>query len=153
MDDRSQHQHSNRTPILAPIVGRVAAGNFTFAAEDPLGYIEVQDIKAPARELFGLQVEGDSMQDADICDGDVVVVHRREHANSGEIVIARVGDEATLKILRKRSGMVELHPANRQYAPIIVRDPETFGILGKVIATYRRDDARVSMNDDIPGAH
>jgi repressor LexA len=91
----------------------------------------------PASKLFALRVSGDSMVGAGILDGDVVIVRRQRTANSGEIVVALVGDEATVKRLKFHAKRVELHPENPAYDPIIP-DPKELLLLGKVIEVRRR---------------
>ena len=95
----------------------------------------VQSAK-PRDELFALRVRGESMRDAAILPGDVVIVHRQESAASGEIVVALVEDEATVKRLKLRAGRIELHPANPAFDPI-VPDADRVQILGKVIEVRR----------------
>ena len=121
--------------VLVPLLGRVPAGSLDTAVEDLEGYVPMQSRYAPD-ELFGLRVHGDSMRDAGILDGDVVLVRRQPKAHSGEIVVALVGDEATVKRLRMRGRRVELHPANPDYEPIIPRAKEVT-LLGKVIEVRR----------------
>ena len=86
--------------------------------------------------MFGLHVRGESMRDAGILDGDLAIVRKQDTARSGDIVVALVGDEATVKELRRVGRRVELHPANPDYAPI-VPDPLEFRLLGKVIEIRR----------------
>ncbi len=100
-----------------PLVGRIAAGLPIEALENPLDMIE-----APARMLaagrphFALEVQGDSMLDAGIFDGDLAVIERRETAENGDIVVALVeGGEATLKYYRRKGGAIALEPANAAY--------------------------------------
>lgn len=119
-----------------PLLGRVAAGALDAAIEDCMGYIPVQT-RHPASKLFALRVSGDSMVGAGILDGDVVIVRRQRTANSGEIVVALVGDEATVKRLKFHAKRVELHPENPAYDPIIP-DPKELLLLGKVIEVRRR---------------
>jgi repressor LexA len=126
--------------VLVPLLGRVPAGSLDLAVEDLEGYLPVQSRYSPGK-LFGLNVRGDSMRDAGIFDGDVVVVHRQPRANSGEIVVALVGDEATVKRLRLRGQRVELHPANPDYEPI-VPDPSELVLLGRVIEVRRQLSGR-----------
>ena len=116
------------------LVGRVAAGGLSLAVEEAEGQVPVRS--RPGAELFALRVRGESMVGAAILDGDVVVVRRQATAESGEIVVARVGDEATVKRLRLVSGRVELHPENPSFAPIVV-EPNTVEILGKVVEVHR----------------
>ncbi len=123
-------------PAFVPLIGRVQAGALSAALEDPEGYLAIQTRKAESDDLFALRVKGESMRDAGIFDGDVVVVRRQPSANSGEIVVAMIEDEATVKRLRMRRRRVELLPENEEFSPI-VPDPETLTILGKVIEVRR----------------
>ena len=126
--------------LLVPLLGRVPAGSLDTAVEDLEGYLPVQS-RHPSGELFGLRVHGDSMRDAGIFDGDVVLVRRQPKAHSGEIVVALVGDEATVKRLRMRGRRVELHPANPDYEPI-VPPAKDVTLLGKVIEVRRNLERR-----------
>ena len=87
-------------------------------------------------QLFALRVHGESMTGAGILPGDIAIVRSQPTANSGDIVVALIGDEATVKRLRLRRGRIELHPENPAYEPIIP-EPDTCTILGKVIETRR----------------
>lgn len=128
------------TTVLVPLLGRVPAGPLDTAVEEHEGYLPLSTRRAHAdradEELFGLRVHGESMTGAGILPGDVVVVRRQAQAVSGDIVVARVGDEATVKRLRLRSGRVELHAENPAFAPI-VPDPAEFELLGKVVEVRR----------------
>lgn len=121
--------------VLVPVIGEVQAGDLTTAVESPEGHIPVQT-RYPPDELFALGVRGRSMVGAGILPGDLVVVRRQPSAEDGEIVVALVGDEATVKRLRRRRGRVELEPANPRFRPILV-DPEAVTLLGKVIEVRR----------------
>jgi repressor LexA len=121
---------------LVPLLGRVAAGALTTAVETPEGYIPVQSRFSPG-ELFALRVEGESMVMAGILPGDIAVVRRQSHAESGDIVVALVGEEATVKRLFFRGRRVELHPENPAFKPIIP-DPGELKLLGKVIEIRRK---------------
>ncbi len=122
-------------PVLIPLLGRVQAGALTTAVEDPEGYLPVQAAKERG-ELFALRVRGESMTGAGILPGDIAVVRRQPTAASGEIVVALVGDEATVKRLRLRRRRIELHAENPDFAPIVPK-PEEVTILGKVIEIRR----------------
>ena len=100
-------RRGDRPTVLVPLLGRVPAGPLDAAIEDLEGHLPVQT-RMPVGELFGLRVKGDSMKDAGILDGDLVVVRRQPRAEEGQIVVALVGDEATVKHLRFRRGRVEL---------------------------------------------
>lgn len=121
---------------LIPLLGRVPAGSLELATEDLEGYIPVQTRPAASGDLFGLRVHGNSMQNAGILPGDIVVVRRQAAADTGDIVVALVGDEATVKRLRIRGNRPELHPENPDYQPIIP-DAAELSILGKVIEVRR----------------
>ena len=126
-----------RPPQLIAMLGRVQAGELTEAMEDPPEYIMAQT-RFEDSELFALTVEGESMLCAGILPGDMVVVRRQPTASPGDIVVALVGEEATVKRYRERDGQVELHPENDAFRPIIPRkDGEPFSLLGKVIEIRR----------------
>ncbi len=132
--------------VHVPLLGRVPAGPPAEAVADADGSVAVAS-HLPPEELFALRVRGDSMRDAAILDGDVVVVRRHAHAESGRVVVALVDGEATVKTLRMRRGRVELHPANPAYAPI-ASDPARpdavrIEIVGPVLEV-RRDLSRPS---------
>jgi repressor LexA len=122
--------------VLVPLLGRVPAGALDAAVEDPEGYLPIRS-RCSAGELFALRVRGESMTGAGILPGDVVIVRRQRTAGSGEIVVALVGDEATVKRLRIRRKRVELHAENPDFEPI-VPDPRELTLLGKVVEVHRR---------------
>ncbi len=121
--------------VLVPLVGQVQAGDLTTAIESADGQVAVQTRSRP-EDLFALRVRGRSMVGAGILPGDVVVVRRQPSAEDGDIVVALVGEEATVKRLRRRRGQVELHPESSRFRPIVV-DPAEVTILGKVIELRR----------------
>ena len=121
--------------VMVPLLGRVPAGPLDLAVEDLEGHLPVQTRSSPG-ELFSLRVRGDSMKDAGILDGDVVVVRRQPRAEVGDIVVALVGDEATVKRFRVKRGRIELHPENDAYQPI-VPEPGDVKLLGKVVEVRR----------------
>ncbi len=122
-------------PVHVPVLGRIAAGGPILAEES------VEDVFALPRQLVGhgdlflLEVKGESMIDAAICDGDWVVVRRQPTANNGEIVAALLGDEATVKTFKRSNGQVWLMPHNPAYEPI---DGSHASILGKVVSVLRK---------------
>lgn len=116
-----------------PIVGTVAAGTPILAQECIEDYLTF-DTNGREGEYFALRVRGQSMRDAGILPGDLVVVHRQQTANNGEIVVALLEDEATVKRLRRWDGQVWLMPENPDYAPI---DGRSAAVLGKVTAVVR----------------
>jgi repressor LexA len=121
--------------VAVPVIGRVAAGQPILATEN------IEDVFPLPRDIvkddqcFMLQVKGDSMIDAGIFDGDHVVVRQQPYADDGEIVVALLGDEATVKYLRRRRNRVYLEPANKDMSPIVATDVQ---IIGKVVMSIRR---------------
>jgi repressor LexA len=128
--------YSRREMVDIPIVGKVTAGMPILAVENiedtfPLPLDFVQNSTA-----FMLKVQGDSMVEAGILDKDLVLVKQQSTAVNGEIVVALIGDEATVKTFYKEKGYVRLQPENQYMEPIIVK--ENLSILGKVIGVFRR---------------
>jgi len=130
-------------PRLVPLLGRVSAGPLDLAIEEVESYLLSRC--GSNDELFALRVRGDSMRDVGILDGDLVIVRRQPTASSGSIVVAMIGDEATVKTLHISNGhgkdgaghgRIELRPENADYHPI-VPDPDEVTILGKVIEVRR----------------
>lgn len=121
--------------VFVPLLGRVQAGELTTAMENLEGYVPVES-RDSGDDLFGLRVRGDSMSGAGILHDDIVIVRRQPKASSGDIVVALVDDEATVKRLRLRASRVELHPENPDYDPI-VPPPGELNILGKVVEVRR----------------
>ena len=116
-----------------PVLGSVAAGAPILAQECIEDYLSF-DTGGRTGEHFALRVRGESMVDAGILPGDLVVVHQQSDANSGEIVVALFEDEATVKTLRRRDGHVWLMPDNPEYEPI---NGDGCAILGKVVGVVR----------------
>jgi repressor LexA len=123
------------TPNGLPLVGQVAAGQPVLADENVEDYVPVPEIAGGEQGEFLLRVKGDSMKDAGILDGDHVVVRRQKAARNGEIVVALVGEEATVKRFFKENDHVRLQPENVQMEPIRTRDLE---LLGRVVGVCRR---------------
>lgn len=121
--------------VQVPVLGRIAAGGPILAEQ------QVEDVFPLPRDLVGegelflLEVRGDSMIDAAICDGDYVVIRRQPDANNGDIVAAMIDGEATVKTFKRTPGQVWLLPHNEAYSPI---DGNQATILGKVTAVLRR---------------
>ena len=129
---------SARSSHLIPVLGRVQAGGLTAAIQNPEDYLPVQQTRYDRAELFALTVQGDSMLRAGILHGDTVIVRRQNAARTGDIVVAMVGEEATVKRYRENGGRIELHPENEAFESIIPReDGDPFSILGKVIEVRR----------------
>ena len=114
-----------------PIVGVVTAGLPILAVENQEGTLTWD---APG--CFALRVRGDSMINAAILSGDLVIVRPQQHADDGQIVVARIGDEATVKRLRRRQGQVWLMPENDAYEPIDGTEAEIIGLVKAVVREY-----------------
>lgn len=128
---RSETARIERVPIL----GRVTAGQPILAVENYEGYVDFPSAMARGKaNLFALRVMGESMIEAGILDGDIVVVESKRYADDGEIVVAMIDDEATVKRFYRESNRIRLQPANHTMQPIFTRDVM---ILGKVIANFR----------------
>nr|WP_269810134.1 transcriptional repressor LexA [Kineosporia rhizophila] len=121
--------------IGVPVLGDIAAGQPILAQEISDEILPLPRDLVGKGTLFGLRVRGDSMIDAAICDGDIVVVKQQPEAYNGEIVAALIDDEATVKVFRRRNGHVVLEPRNPAYADI---DGDQARILGKVVSVLRR---------------
>ena len=124
-------------PAGIPILGRVAAGQPILAEENWNGSLELADMFGQTENLFALQVRGDSMIDAGILPGDHVIVQKQENARPGDIVVALIDDEATVKYYRPHKDRIELVAANAKYAPIVVGENSGFSILGTVRGVIR----------------
>lgn len=129
-------QELKQRPVqYVPVVGRVAAGQPIMAEENVDELLPLPEDFLPGTETFLLRVRGDSMIGDGIHDGDLVVVERRDSAESGDIVVALLDDEATVKRFIRHPDFVELRPSNDNFEPIFVRDVR---ILGKVVGLLRR---------------
>jgi repressor LexA len=118
-----------------PLVGRVAAGMPILADENLEEFIDIPRFMGQEGACFALRVAGTSMINAGILDGDIVVVRQQETANDGDIVVALLHDEATLKRFFREADQVRLQPENDAMQPILTRDPR---IVGKVTGVLRR---------------
>ena len=119
-------------PGQIPVVGVVTAGLPILAVENQEGTMAWEGDP----KCFALRVRGDSMINAGILDGDKVVVRPQQTANDGQIVVARIGDEATVKRLRRRNGQVWLLPENENYDPIDGSEAELIGLVKAVVREY-----------------
>jgi repressor LexA len=135
--NRAIHLTGQKTdaPLQVPILGRVAAGQPITAVEEVEGYVPY----APAHrseddKFFALNVHGESMRDAGILNGDVVVAKQTPSAENGEIVIAMIDGEATVKRFYREADRVRLQPENPEFTPIYSTEVT---VLGKVVALYR----------------
>lgn len=120
-----------------PLLGTVTAGLPITAIEEIEEYIPVPNLNGDSRDYFALHVRGDSMRDAGILDGDVIVVRKTPTCRNGDIVVALIEDEATVKRFYRERGYFRLQPENPDYEPIIVEEEEGLVILGKVAALIR----------------
>ncbi len=125
---------SYSTTVDIPILGRVAAGMPVMAAENHEGSLTLDASLIKNQESFALRVNGDSMINAGILDGDIVVVRLQQGADNGDIVVALMGEEATVKRFYREKGTIRLQPENPTMAPIYSANVD---ICGKVIALVR----------------
>lgn len=119
----------------APVLGKVTAGKPILAVENIEDFFPVPSDLANYEEVFMLKVRGESMIQAGILDGDYVVVRSQSHAESGDIVVALIEDEATVKRFFHEGDQIRLQPENDAMEPIVVAD---CAILGKVIGLFRK---------------
>jgi repressor LexA len=120
-----------------PILGRIAAGTPIDAIQHERERLPVPESMLGGGEHYVLEVQGDSMIEAGILDGDYVIIKKGDTANSGEIVVALVGEEATLKRLRKKGGSIALEAANPKYETRIF-GPDQVEVQGKLVGLIRR---------------
>ena len=135
--DHSDFADLRRSPVRdVPLVGRIAAGSPILAEEDIEEILPLPTGLVGNDPVFMLRVSGDSMIDAGIFDGDLVVIRRQQDAANGDIVAALIdGEEATVKRLQRRDGKVVLMPENPDYEPMVFTDGVE--ILGRVVAVLR----------------
>ena len=129
---RTRASVTTQRPGQIPVIGVVTAGLPILAVENQEGSISWDGDP----NCFALRVRGDSMINAAILPGDLVVVRPQQTADDGQIVVARIGDEATVKRLRRRNGQVWLMPENESYAPIDGSEAELVGLVRGVIREY-----------------
>lgn len=120
--------------VETPLIGRITAGAPILAQENQEERFRLSPRLFSRKPDYLLRVKGDSMIDAGIYDGDLVAVHTTDTADHGDIVIALIGDESTVKYLERRDGHIQLNPANPLYEPII--DPD-IQIIGRVVGLVR----------------
>jgi repressor LexA len=131
---------SKEQPIGLPLVGRVAAGAPILAEENITDYMDVGDlVKKQHKDAFILKIVGDSMIDDGILNGDYVIVKQQSTIENGQIGVALIEDEATVKKIYVRANQVILKPANTKYKPMVYkRDDKIVRIIGVVIGCFRR---------------
>jgi repressor LexA len=141
LTDRRRHEQMQGSEVLRlPLVGQIAAGGPLLAEQNVEDYLAVPETLSAGGEEFLLRVKGDSMVDAGILDGDIVVVQRRQDARNGEIVVALAGDdesadEATVKRFFREDGRIRLQPENDALEPIYAPFVQ---VLGKVVGVFRK---------------
>ncbi len=122
--------------VNIPLLGRVAAGAPILAEENIEEYLAFPRAMIPKEEgVFALRVAGDSMKEAGIFDGDVALIQKQSVAENGDIVVALIDDEATLKYFYREKKRIRLQPANKAYKPIFVNDAI---VVGKLVGVYRQ---------------
>ncbi|MCD8152778.1 MAG: transcriptional repressor LexA [Clostridiales bacterium] len=125
---------TRRETVNVPVVGRVAAGEPILATQNISNYFPIPSEYMPNAQTFMLEVKGESMINAGIFDGDMILAQQQQTARNGEIVVALVDDSATVKTFYKEDGYFRLQPENDTMDPIIVQDVL---IMGKVIGVFR----------------
>lgn len=136
VEDNTEAGKGNRSGTRVPIVGKVTAGTPILAVENYEGFITYPEGEGRSHDspLFALRVQGDSMIEAGIMDGDLVIVEKCEYAENGEIVVAMVDDSATVKVFYRENGHFRLQPRNAFLDPILL---DEVVILGRVLASIR----------------
>lgn len=119
-----------------PLVGTVTAGSPILAVEQIEGYVPYTGSVSRDKSLFALRVKGESMINAGILDGDIIIIEKTPVANNGEIVVALIDDEATVKRFYKENGHFRLQPENDTMSPIIVDEVIILGKLKSLIRNY-----------------
>lgn len=132
------HESSTRDGISIPIAGRVRAGAPELAVEDVIGHVVLDERFFRCMDAFLLRVEGESMIEAGINDGDFVVVRPQKDASAGDIIVALIDNEATVKTFLREGEEIVLRPENSTMHPIKVSGDREFSIIGKVISVIRR---------------
>jgi len=123
---------------MLPVVGNIRAGTPLLAVENIEGNIAVDSSLARNEEMFFLRVQGQSMIDAHIMEGDLALIRPQETVEQGEIAAALIGDEATIKYFFKENNSIRLQPANPAMDPIIIHDTnEEVKVIGKVVGIIR----------------
>lgn len=132
--NRAIHLVGEQRTIQVPVLGRVAAGQPILAVQEVDGYVPFAPAYENSDEFFALNIRGDSMRNIGIMDGDIVVFRRTSTAENGDVVVALIGEEATVKRFFKEDNRFRLQPENDLYPPIYT---DVVEVLGKVVACYR----------------
>jgi repressor LexA len=130
----TSYDNTNRVPI----VGQVAAGSPVLAVENIEGSIAIDSsyLKRP-ESSFALRVKGDSMINAGVFEGDLVIVSPVLEVKNGEMIVAMINGEVTVKNFEKKDKIIQLNPENEKYQPIIVTEQDEFSVVGKVVGVFR----------------
>ena len=134
----SPYSVSNDNVVNIPLVGKVAAGTPITAVENIEDNVSVSQGFFRGNDLFMLRVSGNSMIDIGIFDGDLVVIKQQNTCNDGDIIVAMVDDEATLKRFYLKDDHIVLHPENSMLNDIIVTQDQSFAVLGKLVGSIRQ---------------
>jgi repressor LexA len=132
--DSSSDLLDNKKVVHVPIIGRVTAGQPILAVENVEGTFPLPADLVTHDNVFMLRVQGESMIEAGILNGDLIIVRQQNEARNGEIVVAMIGEEATVKRFFKERTLIRLQPENSSMEPIYSQDVT---ILGKVVGVYR----------------
>jgi len=139
VSDKNRDEAAQYSTVPVPLIGRVTAGQPVLAEENFEGTISVdRSLVGRTTRLFALHVRGDSMIKAGIFDGDIAIAQQQSVADHGDIVIALLGDEATVKRFYRKNKVIILQPENDTMRPIRISEGSDFKILGKVMATLHR---------------
>ena len=138
--DFVEHEPLSAELCEVPLIGRVAAGEPILATQNIESTLQLdRTLVSASGAIFALRVHGESMKDAGILDGDIVLARQQENAERGDIVVALLGDEATVKRYHPDQNCIRLMPENEAFEPIIVpHEAENFSIAGKVVGLMRR---------------
>lgn len=120
-----------------PVYGKIAAGEPALLPEHRQGYLTVDRRFVPSEDIYALRIKGDSMVGRGIFDGDFVLINPAARARDGEIVAARLGDDATVKTLTHRGATIVLEPANPADREIVVGPQDNFAVLGVICGVFR----------------
>jgi repressor LexA len=125
--------------LSLPIIGRVKAGEPLLAVENIEGHLNLDRSLVSSEDVFLLRVQGDSMIEAHIQDGDFALIKPQRDAENGEIVVALIEDEATIKRIFKKRDLIRLEPANPRMEPIVIKKGEKkVTVVGKVVGIFRK---------------
>ena len=124
--------------IPRPVIGEVAAGNPLTIYPDAIDTVDLPSIARMPKDSFLLKVKGDSLKDAYIFSGDIVIVNPNKEPLNGQIVVAILDDAATIKRFFRKEGKIELRPENPEYKPLVIqKDSPRFKIVGVAVGVYR----------------